>query len=77
MAPVLVYNISAEENFVGIKQIVEDKIISPSGTKEFSARTGSSDKTLKIWEGMFHEMHNEIGKADVLALMVDWLTQRS
>lgn len=49
-----------------------DPIISAQACRDFAARAG--DKvTLKIWEGMYHEIHNELEKAEVFAIMLDWL----
>lgn len=49
-----------------------DKITSPKGSKEFAKKAGSN-VTLKLWEGMYHEIHNEREKAKVLQYMLDWL----
>ncbi len=52
-----------------------DKICPISGTKKFFAKL-SGDVTLKVWEGLFHETHNEPEKAEVLAMMLDWVEAR-
>jgi alpha-beta hydrolase superfamily lysophospholipase len=36
-------------------------------------KAGSKDKTLKIYEGFYHEVHNEPDKAKVFADIEDWL----
>ena len=36
-----------------------DKVTDPEGSQQLHARASSADKTLKIYEGGFHEMHNE------------------
>lgn len=52
-----------------------DKLTSAPASQEFAARAG--DKcTLKLWEGFYHETHNEPGKAEVLGFMIDWLNRR-
>jgi alpha-beta hydrolase superfamily lysophospholipase len=51
----------------------DDKIISLEGTKAFFQRVAGSDKTLKLYDGMRHEIHNEIGKEEVFADMIAWL----
>jgi alpha-beta hydrolase superfamily lysophospholipase len=49
-----------------------DQLDSLDATKEFAAKAG--DKvTLKVWDGLFHELHNEPEKAEVFNYMVDWL----
>jgi alpha-beta hydrolase superfamily lysophospholipase len=50
----------------------EDKIVYIRGSREFAQMAGDK-ATLKEWEGMYHEVHNEPGEADVLAYMIDWL----
>ena len=49
-----------------------DPITSPDASREFCARAGDFC-TLKLWEGMYHEVHNEIGKEAVYRTVVDWL----
>ena len=50
----------------------EDGITSPSGTVELSKMT-EGDVTLKLWKGMYHEIHNEIDKQDVFDFMLNWM----
>jgi hypothetical protein len=38
-----------------------------SGSKEFYGRAGSSDKTLKLYEGHFHDLLADVGKQHVMA----------
>jgi alpha-beta hydrolase superfamily lysophospholipase len=51
----------------------DDRITSAASTGEF-ARALSGDVTLKIWDGMVHEIHNEVRKEEVLAYMLGWIT---
>jgi alpha-beta hydrolase superfamily lysophospholipase len=51
----------------------DDRIASPEGTRQFFAAAGASDKTLKIYDGFYHEIFNEIGKEQVLADVAQWL----
>ncbi len=37
----------------------------------------SSDKTLKLYEGLYHEILNEPERLQVLADVVEWLDARS
>jgi alpha-beta hydrolase superfamily lysophospholipase len=49
-----------------------DPITSAKASQEFAQKAG--DKvTLKIWDGMYHEIHNELDKAEVFNTMLDWL----
>jgi alpha-beta hydrolase superfamily lysophospholipase len=34
------------------------------------------DKTLKLYPGFYHEVHNETDRSQVLADVVGWLTAR-
>ncbi len=53
-----------------------DRLTSAEASREFSQKAGDCC-TLKIWEGFYHEIHNEPEQASVLKLMVDWLDQKS
>ncbi|HVN56826.1 MAG TPA: lysophospholipase [Bacteroidales bacterium] len=49
-----------------------DMITSPAGSREVAAM---SDKFhLKIWEGGYHELHNETFRDEVYRYITDWLT---
>jgi alpha-beta hydrolase superfamily lysophospholipase len=51
-----------------------DRICYPEGTCEFAGKV-SGDCTLEVWEGCYHEIHNEPEKVEVLGYMVDWLNK--
>jgi alpha-beta hydrolase superfamily lysophospholipase len=54
----------------------EDKIVYIRGSREFAERAG--DKvTLKEWDGLYHEIHNELGQQQVFDCMIDWLDKHS
>jgi alpha-beta hydrolase superfamily lysophospholipase len=53
-----------------------DQLGYPEGSEEFAARM-TGDCTLKIWEGMSHEIHNEPGKEEVFEFLVDWLDSKT
>jgi len=53
-----------------------DRITSAQGSQEFANKV-PGDCTLKLWEGLYHETHNEPEKAGVLAFMVDWLKKHT
>ena len=50
-----------------------DKVTKPSGSKEFYEKAGSSDKTLKMYEGHFHDLLADIGKQQVMADIQTWI----
>ena len=49
-----------------------DELTSAAATQEFAGKV-RGDCTLKIWDGFYHETHNEPEKAEVLAFMVAWI----
>ena len=50
-----------------------DKVTKPSGSKHFFERSASSDKTLKLYEGHYHDLLNDVGKDQVLADIQGWI----
>lgn len=53
-----------------------DKATKPSGSQLFYERAGSADKTLKLYEGHFHDLLNDQGKEKVMADIESWIDQR-
>lgn len=53
-----------------------DRVVFPSGSHDL-CRLVSGDCTLKIWDGKYHEIHNEPDKDAVFKYMIDWLDDRS
>lgn len=54
----------------------KDSVARPEGSQEFYARAGSADKTLKLYEGYFHDPLNDIGKEAVMADIRAWIEKR-
>jgi len=52
----------------------DDQICSPDGSREFASK--NNHVTLKIWEGGYHELHNELFKDDVFSQIADWLDNK-
>lgn len=50
-----------------------DKATKPSGSQFFYDTAGSKDKSLKLYEGHYHDMLNDIGKEGVMADIKAWL----
>jgi acylglycerol lipase len=50
-----------------------DKVTAPHGSKMFYEKAGSSDKTLKIYEGHYHDLLNDVGKEAVLDDIFAWI----
>lgn len=53
-----------------------DKVTNPAGSQEFHAAAGSSDKTLKLYEGHVHDLLNDVGKEQVMADITSWIEAR-
>ena len=53
-----------------------DKATRPSGSQFFYDTAGSTDKTLKFYEGHFHDLLNDIGKEAVMADIQQWIVKR-
>lgn len=54
----------------------KDKLTNPEGSKLVDKLAGSSDKTLTIYPGLFHEIFNEPEQDQVLTDVTDWLSKR-
>lgn len=52
----------------------DDKILSPEGSREFAGKTSLAD--LKIWDGGYHELHNEPFKDEVFAYIINWINRK-
>jgi alpha-beta hydrolase superfamily lysophospholipase len=50
-----------------------DGLTAPEGSMLLNDRAGSADKTLKIYDGFYHEIFNDPGKEDAIAGMIGWL----
>jgi alpha-beta hydrolase superfamily lysophospholipase len=49
-----------------------DRITSLEASRQFAASAG--DKvTLRIWDGLYHEIHNEPEQGEVFTFMIDWM----
>lgn len=52
-----------------------DRLTSSAASAEFASKAGARC-TFKTWPGGYHELHNDIEKADVLAYIVAWLDRQ-
>jgi acylglycerol lipase len=50
-----------------------DKLVDPAGARMLYALVGSTDKTLKVYEGLYHEVYNEPERQQVLHDVQAWL----
>lgn len=50
-----------------------DKVTDPEGSRLLHDRAPSDDKKLTLYDGFYHETHNEPGRERVLTDLTDWL----
>jgi acylglycerol lipase len=53
-----------------------DKATKPSGSQLFFETAGSTDKTLKLYEGYYHDPLNDVGKETVMADVQGWIDRQ-
>lgn len=51
----------------------DDMLTSPEGSREFAGKTNMAE--LKIWNGGYHELHNEPFKEDVFKYIMNWINR--
>ena len=54
-----------------------DKATKPGGSQIFYDTASSTDKTLKFYEGHYHDLLNDLGREEVLDDIVGWIDARS
>lgn len=55
----------------------DDALVDAQATRELYERAASADKTLRWYDGLYHEVHNEAERERVLADLVEWLDARA
>jgi alpha-beta hydrolase superfamily lysophospholipase len=53
-----------------------DRLAKQHGSQRFFDTAGSKDKTLKLYEGHFHDLLNDVGKEEVIADIIAWMMSR-
>jgi alpha-beta hydrolase superfamily lysophospholipase len=53
-----------------------DKVTRPSGSQLFFDKVGSADKTLKLYDGHYHDLLHDLDKERVLADITAWFDAR-
>jgi len=51
----------------------DDRLMPRSASEVVRRHAGSPDLTVRVYEGLYHEPHNEPEQAEVLADVVAWL----
>jgi len=59
-----------------LMQGAADPLVFPEGALEF-ARLVPDQCTIKLWDGLYHELHNEPEQRQVLATMIAWLDRHT
>jgi acylglycerol lipase len=54
-----------------------DRIVPPSGSRMVHDRAGSPDRTLRLYDGLYHELFNEPERRVVLGDVTAWLDART
>jgi len=54
----------------------KDKATKPSGSQHFFETAGSKDKTLKLYEGSFHDPLNDLDRQLVMTDILSWINER-
>ena len=57
-------------------QGLADAVVVPSAAQEFFVRVGSEDRSLRLYEGYYHELHNDLGRERPIGAVLDWLNAR-
>ncbi len=52
----------------------DDHICSPEGSREFASRAKSVE--LKLWDGGYHELHNDLYRHEVFSYIIAWINTR-
>ncbi|MGQ0578881.1 MAG: lysophospholipase [Betaproteobacteria bacterium] len=72
--------VKAEANRIRLPVLIvqggADKLVDPAGARMLHDLIGSADKTLKVYEGLYHEVYNEPEHELVLRDVESWLEAR-
>jgi alpha-beta hydrolase superfamily lysophospholipase len=60
-----------------IKHGTADALVSPESSRALYERAASTDRTLKLYEGLYHEILNEPERDEVIADILAWLHART
>jgi acylglycerol lipase len=53
-----------------------DRVTKPSGSQQFYDTVGSADKTLKLYNGHYHDLLHDVDKETVMADITGWISAR-
>jgi alpha-beta hydrolase superfamily lysophospholipase len=55
---------------------MKDRAAKADGSRFFNDTAGSKDKTLKLYDGAYHDLLNDLGKETVVTDVLDWIQTR-
>jgi acylglycerol lipase len=55
---------------------MDDRVTHPEGSRAFHERAASSDKTLRLYEGLYHGLLEETEKDQVVSDILSWVESR-
>ena len=53
-----------------------DTIVDVDASKTYFEKVSSTDKTLKVYEGYYHEVFNDIGREKAYTDLISWIESR-
>ena len=53
-----------------------DRIVSPVGSEMLHEKAGAKDKTLRMYDGGYHELYNDFAKEQFMAEIITWIKAR-
>jgi alpha-beta hydrolase superfamily lysophospholipase len=53
---------------------LDDHICSPEGSREFASKAVMAE--LKLWDGGYHELHNDVFRDEVSGYIISWINSR-
>jgi alpha-beta hydrolase superfamily lysophospholipase len=54
----------------------KDRVVPPSGSQKLYDGLGAADKTLKFYEGGYHELWNDLCREEVMDDVIAWVEKR-
>ena len=54
----------------------DDKATRPDGSQQFFDEAGSEDKTLRLYDGYYHDLLNDLGRERVMDDITAWIDER-
>ena len=54
-----------------------DNVTKPSGSESFYRQVSSQDKTLRLYDGHYHDLLNDSDREIVIEDILEWLKERS